>query len=54
MRINSSVTLATFKNHLRKVDFENLLRTDSFTLHSSINLSSYKAHNYSKIQFRRL
>ena len=33
LRINSSVTLATFKNHLRKVDFENLVRTDSFTLH---------------------
>ena len=31
--INSSVTLATFKNHLRKVDFENLVRTDPFSLH---------------------
>ena len=30
MPINSSVTLATFK---RKVDFENLVRTDSFSLH---------------------
>ena len=33
MPINSSVTLATFKNYLRKVDFENLVRTDSFSLH---------------------
>ena len=29
IHIKSSVTLASLKNHVRKVDIENLLRTDS-------------------------
>ena len=29
VHINSSVTLAFFKNQVRKVDIENLLRTDT-------------------------